>query len=746
MTPIKIAQLALALCLCTAAKSQNYIDQYFTDPLSYDTVLTSVNNISQPRDLDFKPGTDELWVMNRGVASGSSWVIAYHAGTPQQSIQYRKDSHSSHFTVYGTAMAFGNVGEFAALSEIRNTNSSSTSTFMGPSLWSADTAITARVFQNNWVSGYPLGSHLDMLHQSPFGMGVAHDTANRYWVTDGHFGNIVLYDYGVDHGPGYDNHSDGRIWRYTDIPFVRVVNIPGHIVKDTVSGWMYYVNSGPKTLCRFNPAAASVAGILSAPSTSNEPLQGYWDMQGATYEVIDTFATQICGIEVFNDRLLVSDYDNGNIYVYDLSSGTPVFMDTIITGQATMEGIKIGVDGKIWFVNNAASTVCKIDLALAQNDASLEIVSPILYNTAPLFYNTKFDLCAPATSVTVTITNSGATAFDSCLVILAVDDSIYSTTNLVATLNSGDDTTITLPTAILAHGEHHIVAWVEQPNSMTDGNPANNMKSGAIRTIDANEGYPYFYGFDSTSTFPANGWTYIGYNRTHKMTRVTNCSGYSNSTGCMRMNNMANVNIIGQRDYLFSPMIDLSAAPVATSLSFSLAYTGKYASDTDSLIVSVSNDCGATWTAISRMGESPMATAPHGTAAFVPDAAEWETINLSLASYVGSPNVMIMFETYSGWGNHLYIDDIRVEDVTGVDEHTTSTLKVYPNPSAGIFTLENSQAGQVVVTDIAGRIVTTQKVNGGVNSIDLSAEAIGCYFMTMQFSDGTVATERIVIQ
>jgi Secretion system C-terminal sorting domain len=209
---------------------------------------------------------------------------------------------------------------------------------------------------------------------------------------------------------------------------------------------------------------------------------------------------------------------------------------------------------------------------------------------------------------------------------------------------------------------------------------------------------------------------------------------------------MANVNIIGQRDYLISPMIDLSTAPAATSLSFSLAYTGKYASDTDSLIVSVSDDCGATWTAISIMGESAMTTAPPTTSNFVPTAVQWETVNVSLTPYVGSSNVMIMFETYSGWGNMLYVDDVIVEDVTGVEEQTSSQMKVYPNPSNGIFTVENSIPGLIVVTDVAGRVVTEEKVNGGVNTLDLSSQSEGCYFMTMRFEDGTVVTERILIQ
>ena len=80
------------------------------------------------------------------------------------------------------------------MNEVQDTADAS-STFMGPSFWSADTNIFATVFQNNWVDGRPLGSHLGML----------------YWVIDGHLGNICRYDLLEDHGPGYDDHGAGKI-------------------------------------------------------------------------------------------------------------------------------------------------------------------------------------------------------------------------------------------------------------------------------------------------------------------------------------------------------------------------------------------------------------------------------------------------------------------------------------------------------------------------------------------------------
>jgi hypothetical protein len=205
----------------------NYLDNYLTSTVTLTTIGNTANQVNQPRDLDFKPNSNELWVCNYGAAQGGSMVTFYNAGLPNQTSQYRKDTHSGHFMVYPSAMAFGDNGEWAAVSEIQNTNTASP-TFMGPALWLSDTSIFAKVFQNNWTPGYPLGSHIDMLHQSPFAMGIAHDSLKVYYVMDGYNGNICRYDFVQDHGPGYDDHSAGMIWRYTDVPVGRVADMPSH--------------------------------------------------------------------------------------------------------------------------------------------------------------------------------------------------------------------------------------------------------------------------------------------------------------------------------------------------------------------------------------------------------------------------------------------------------------------------------------------------------------------------------------
>src|SRR5688572_28723381 len=127
-------------------QSQTFIDNYLNTPLIYTTVGSSANGVNKPRDLDFKPNSSDLWVANYGSSNGGTSVIFYNAGETNQTSQHRGDSHSSHFMVYPSAIAFSDIGEWGCTSEIKNT-SSPNSTFMGSALWSGDTSIYARVFQ-----------------------------------------------------------------------------------------------------------------------------------------------------------------------------------------------------------------------------------------------------------------------------------------------------------------------------------------------------------------------------------------------------------------------------------------------------------------------------------------------------------------------------------------------------------------------------------------------------------------------
>src|SRR5262245_53709967 len=277
----KLLYFVLAICCAATAAAQNFLDKYLTDPLTYTTIAALADSVRAPRDLDFKPGTNELWIVNANAqGDGGTNVIIYNAGLPGQTSQYRKDTHTGHFMGNPSAMAFDDKGNWGSSGEIYSTCGAGC-TFMGPSLWCGDTNIFARVFQNNWLGNYPLGSHLDMIHQSPYAMGIAHDTLNAYWVFDGHNTTLCRYDFGVDHGPGHDDHSDGRIRRYTDVLLERTIGVPGHMVEDKATGWLYIADNGTNRVIRVNTLTGVLGANLVPPSSGYENLAEYKAVTGA---------------------------------------------------------------------------------------------------------------------------------------------------------------------------------------------------------------------------------------------------------------------------------------------------------------------------------------------------------------------------------------------------------------------------------------------------------------------------------
>jgi len=82
---------------------------------------------------------------------------------------------------------------------------------------------------------------------------------------------------------------------------------------------------------------------------------------------------------------------------------------------------------------------------------------------------------------------------------------------------------------------------------------------------------------------------------------------------------------------------------------------------------------------------------------------------------------------------------------TGIDITLTSTdkIKVYPNPSGGIFNIEvpavNKEA-EIVITDITGRIVEKRMITdnkGKPATFDLSGFTEGIYFIRVNAGDKT---------
>ena len=359
----------------------NIIDQYIEFEPVFFEIGNASNNLDQPTDLDFHTvlAKRELWVINANTeATGGSTTTFYNAGTTDQDYEWRRDGNAWHFMSLPTGIAFSNNGNFASSAGVQDANHNN-GTFTGPTLWSSDPAIYAQPSGGN-------GSHLDMLHGSPFGMGITNEVDNAFWIFDGWNKEIVRYDFALDHGPGNDDHSDGIVRRFSEYQINMDEFIPSHLVLDPTSNWLYFANVGDKEVVRLDIST----GEAVPSALVNEQLAEHSNMINTTFETIITDSLdQPCGVEIMQNRLLVSDYATGDIIIYDIENDFEE-LHRIATGDPGITGLKIGPDGFIWYTNKLLHTVNKVE------------PSSIVKTVDPLF-SANFEVSPNPTSDYVTI-------------------------------------------------------------------------------------------------------------------------------------------------------------------------------------------------------------------------------------------------------------------------------------------------------------------------------------------------------
>jgi hypothetical protein len=214
------------------------------------------------------------------------------------------------------------------------------------------------------------------------------------------------------------------------------------------------------------------------------------------------------------------------------------------------------------------------------------------------------------------------------------------------------------------------------------------------------------------------------------------------------MNNNGSTNITGQSDFIYSSYLDLSTLIAPISLTFDVAYARYDGTYIDSLFVSVTSDCGSTWTKVYNKGGSSLATAPDNTGTFVPTSTQWRTESIDLSNFAGLNALKVAFENKSGWGQALYIDNINLfNSPLVVDEiNLNNSFNIYPNPNNGEFNIAintpTSGNINVKVMNVLGKTVYLKNISNasnGIYNVDLSTEAQGIYFVEI-----ITPTEKVV--
>ncbi|MCG9881610.1 MAG: T9SS type A sorting domain-containing protein [Bacteroidia bacterium] len=372
------------------AFGQQSIDAYITDSTknNFIVVASSTNSLVSPIDLDFYPDQskrpNELWILNQGTNStGGSTQIVSKANQSTRTYKYVKDGNAWHFMAMASAMAFGD-SNWATSQDIVDANRQG-GTYTGPTLWPGNLSVYGIV--GNPSTPTENGSHLSMIHQTPYGKGIAFERNNVYWVLDGYEGNIKRYDFGNPHEPGGADHSGGGVQVYPDFKFTKHATLPSHIVIDGNRKYLYGCDPVGKRIFRIDITTGTNNGNRTKINGENLSL-GYVTYTGLTK--VDSLITGLntpVGIDVYGNRLIITDNGSDEIIIYDITNNYKE-IGRIKLNYATNPdpmGVKVGPDGKIYFVDKTNRRAYMID-----NSSVLPTgITPILEtnNTLHLFPN-----------------------------------------------------------------------------------------------------------------------------------------------------------------------------------------------------------------------------------------------------------------------------------------------------------------------------------------------------------------------
>ena len=139
---------------------------------------------------------------------------------------------------------------------------------------------------------------------------------------------------------------------------------------------------------------------------------------------------------------------------------------------------------------------------------------------------------------------------------------------------------------------------------------------------------------------------------------ATTLGGYGKSSGAIWINNYVN-NRPGARSYFMLPCLDFSTG-AQTQLSFDIAYqffNEKYA---DTLGIYLSTDEGKTFHAIYYKSGKKLSENASNKNLYNPAPEDWRTEMIDLSRYDENTHVQIAFVCMNGYGNNLYLDNIKV--------------------------------------------------------------------------------------
>lgn len=385
-------------------------------------------------------------------------------------------------------------------------------------------------------------------------------------------------------------------------------------------------------------------------------------------------------------------------------------------------------------INAEAALECAGASALAYDAALNAITSPTGSSC-----NTTF---APQ----VTIRNTGQLPITSLVLEMNLDGNNIGDFTWNGNLTSQQVLSITIPDITTIIGNHTLNICT----STINGNIEDEFDLNNCRSVNFSIVSPIGLSLPFTETFESgslatNGWS---------IENADNGLGWEiiQTEGTEPGNRSARIpfysyNAAGERDALVTPTLNFAAYTDLT-LSFDHAYRRYSSNATDSLIISISTDCGETYSnrifVGGENGTGSFATAAISETNFVPSGVDdWcngpigsSCVTIDLDEFSGNSSVRIKFEGYNNYGNNLYLDNINIDGVIAgapaIADFTVAGSSSVCEGSDILFTnLSGNQPGEYSWNFEGGTPSTSNEVNPtirynspGVYQVTLTASNI----------------------
>ena len=356
--------------------------------------------------------------------------------------------------------------------------------------------------------------------------------------------------------------------------------------------------------------------------------------------------------------------------------------------------------------------------------------------------------CVNTVTPTFTLSNDGTTPITSATVGYTIDTGTAVTQNWTGNLAAGATASVAFPQITLTAGaSYEFTGSVSNVNGGVDYNTLNDNALPFDVSIISAATTPSpreVTGFEHVAlgSLPSNviledqtGRVYV-VDQTVNTQLTQRLGGFTYSNSSIRWD-FWTISQVGEVSSIISDKVDLTNGTNSV-ITFARAHA-QYQTSADRLQVFVSDDCGANWTQVyDRAGADLATTSPQNSARFYPQAYnEWNLDTADISAFDGSSEVIIRFSGTSDYGNSLYVDDIKVNDVAlvGIEESALEgELKLFPNPAKDqfnvTFELASTENVSIELYDYAGRVVYTNELGS------LTAGAHSTTIRTAQFEKG----------